>query len=699
MRNFIRCLKHSWPYRHRLFLSVLAAGFVAVFWSLNLSAIFPVLKILSSGQNLQQWVDSEINRYDRLANDPLLHRQIEHLRLGMQFLQEHPEAPDRENQLRRLTKDLAQAEGDLETHRTWVYRFRLLKSKVVNYLPESRFETFCCIIVAVIVGVAIKGFFEFWQEFLVGSLVCRTLFDLRNRFYRAAIHQDTRQISDVGTSELMARMTNDLEQVGNGMKILYGKMVVEPLKAIACVVLACMISWKLTLTFMILVVPAVAALGRVSRLMKKAARKVLERMSNIYKILRETFDGIKVVKAFTMEPAERLRFRQATEEYYRRTLRVITIESAAGPLVEVLGVAAVGMALLAGAYLVLEGETHIWGMRMTPQQMEFETLLQLYVFLAAIADPVRRLSSVYTKIQSGAAAADRVFGLFDRMPHVTANGTGPVVPRHHRSIEFRNVCFSYVPGEDPGTLNNIYLKVKAGETIAIVGPNGCGKSTLLGLLARFFDPDHGSILIDGVNIRTANLRSLRKQIGLVTQDTILFDGSIFSNIAYGKPNATRQEVEAAAKKAFAHEFIITKPAGYDEQVGDLGSQLSGGQKQRIALARAMLRDPRILILDEFTSQIDVESEQKIHQALNEFVEGRTTFVITHRMSTLELADRIVVMDKGCIIAVGTHAELIGSCPTYQRLYESQMLGQNGESSRSREETANGTLRHNHDRAA
>jgi ATP-binding cassette subfamily B protein/subfamily B ATP-binding cassette protein MsbA len=617
----------------------------------------------------------------------------------MQFLQEHPEAPDRENQLRRLTKDLAQAEGDLETHRTWVYRFRLLKSKVVNYLPESRFETFCCIIVAVIVGVAIKGFFEFWQEFLVGSLVCRTLFDLRNRFYRAAIHQDTRQISDVGTSELMARMTNDLEQVGNGMKILYGKMVVEPLKAIACVVLACMISWKLTLTFMILVVPAVAALGRVSRLMKKAARKVLERMSNIYKILRETFDGIKVVKAFTMEPAERLRFRQATEEYYRRTLRVITIESAAGPLVEVLGVAAVGMALLAGAYLVLEGETHIWGMRMTPQQMEFETLLQLYVFLAAIADPVRRLSSVYTKIQSGAAAADRVFGLFDRMPHVTANGTGPVVPRHHRSIEFRNVCFSYVPGEDPGTLNNIHLKVKAGETIAIVGPNGCGKSTLLGLLARFFDPDHGSILIDGVNIRTANLRSLRKQIGLVTQDTILFDGSIFSNIAYGKPNATRQEVEAAAKKAFAHEFIITKPAGYDEQVGDLGSQLSGGQKQRIALARAMLRDPRILILDEFTSQIDVESEQKIHQALNEFVEGRTTFVITHRMSTLELADRIVVMDKGCIIAVGTHAELIGSCPTYQRLYESQMLGQNGESSRSREETANGTLRHNHDRAA
>ena len=524
--------------------------------------------------------------------------------------------------------------------------------------------------------MALKGAFAFWQVFLVGSVVSRTLFDLRNRFYRAAVHQDTRQVMEVGTPELMARVTNDAEQVGAGMKILYGKMVVEPLKMFTCLTMALLISWQLTLTFLILVVPLFVALGRVSRMMKKAARRVLERMSNLYKILRETFDGIKVVKAFTMEPAERRRFRAANNEYYRRSMRVVAIDAVAGPVVEVFGVAAVALALLAGAYLVLEGQTRIFGMNMTDQKMSFESLVQLYVFLAAIADPVRKLSSVYTKVQGGAAAADRVFALYDRMPTVTPNASGQMVPKHAKSVEFRNVCFSYVPGQDPGTLNSIDLVVHAGETVALVGPNGCGKTTLLGLLPRFYDPDHGAVLVDGVNLRTAYLRSLRKQIGLVTQDTVLFNDTIFANIAYGRHGATREEVEAAARKAFAHEFIVTKPAGYDEQVGDFGSQLSGGQKQRIALARAILRDPRILILDEFTSQIDAESEAKIQQALREFVRGRTTFLITHRLSTLELADRIVVMDGGRIAAVGTHRELVAGCPTYQRLYEAQVITQN-----------------------
>ena len=266
-----------------------------------------------------------------------------------------------------------------------------------------------------------------------------------------------------------------------------------------------MVSWQLTLTFMLLVAPTFIALGRFSRIMKKAARKVLERMSNIYKVLRETFDGIKVVKAFTMETAERNRFRAVTEDYYRRSMKVIRIDAFAGPLIELLGVTAVSMALLAGAYLVMEGKTHIFGLRMTHEKLEFESLIQLYALLAAIADPVRRMSSVYSKIQNGAAAADRVYALHDKEPKITLNAEGPDVPPHTESIEFRNVCFSYVPGQEPGTLNHVDLHVQAGETIAIVGPNGCGKSTLLGLLARFHDPDYGSVSVDGVNLRSANL--------------------------------------------------------------------------------------------------------------------------------------------------------------------------------------------------
>jgi ATP-binding cassette subfamily B protein/subfamily B ATP-binding cassette protein MsbA len=513
--------------------------------------------------------------------------------------------------------------------------------------------------------VALKGFFEFAQETLVGSVVNLSLFDLRNRFYRNAVHLDVIHFGDEGTHELMARFTNDMEMLGNGTKTLFGKVVAEPLKALACVVVACWISWQLTLMFLVLVPLALFILTKVGRIMKRATRRLLERMSSIYKILQETFLGIRVVKAFTMEPYERRRFRTVTRDYYRKAMWVVKLDALAGPIIELLGVAAVAGALLAGAYLVLNHRTHLFGLRMTMQPLEAESLLTLYAYLAAIADPVRKLSSVYTRIQSGAAAADRIFTFMDRQPRVLGNSSNVRLARHSAAIEFKDVCFSYEPNHP--ILTNVHLKVNWGETVALVGKNGCGKTTLVGLLPRFFDPDHGCILVDGVNIRTANLRSLRRQVGIVTQETILFDDTIYNNIAYGNRRARREDVERAAQQAYAHDFIMELPAGYETR----GAKLSGGQKQRLALARAILRDPAILILDEFTSHSDPESEKLIHKALREFVRDRTTFVITHRLNTLEIADRIVVLDSGRIVAVGSHQELLGTCPTYQRLHDAQ----------------------------
>ncbi len=668
MRHFLRILRYSWPYRYRLLASVFCALLVAGLWSLNLSAIYPVLKILSTDKNLHQWVDSEIDRHQSDLDDPVRRGRLDHLRAVLRQLDNQAEQRDRETLERKVTEEIARIEGELESHATWVYRYQLLKAKVIRHLPEDRFQTFVCILMAVVVGLILKGVFEFLHDSLVGSVTNRTLFDLRNAFFRRTLHQDVRQLGTTGTSELMARFTNDTEQIGTGLKVLFGRMVGEPLKALSCFIVACLISYQLTLVFVLIVPLTIAVFVRVSKSMRKAAKKVLERMSAMYKLVRETFDGVRTVKGFTREAFLRRRFREASREYLRKSMRVIYIDAATGPIVEVLVVVAIGLALASGTYLVLTGKTDIFGIRMTSRPLGFATLLQLYAFLAATADPVRRLTSVYTKIQAAGAAAARIFELYDRVPAVRANPQGSRLDSVQDRIEFRNVCFSYDPGGTP-TLDGVNLTVHAGEVIALVGPNGCGKSTLLGLIPRFYDPDHGAVLIDGVNLRAAHLRSLRRMIGLVSQDTQLFDGTVFENIAFGKRGASREEVIEAAKKAHAHEFISRLPLGYDTPIGDDGNQKSGGERQKIALARAILRNPAILILDEFTSQIDPKSECDIHDALRDFVRGRTVFLITHKLHTLELANRIVVMEAGKVVDVGTHDELISRCPLYQRLCE------------------------------
>jgi ABC-type multidrug transport system fused ATPase/permease subunit len=405
--------------------------------------------------------------------------------------------------------------------------------------------------------------------------------------------------------------------------------------------------------------------------MKRAVRRSLESMSSIYKILQESFQGIKVVKAFATERVERRRFFGETKNLYRKSVRVAMIDAMSDPVLEMLTLTAVSIALLAGSYLVLKETTFLnlglFKLQLASQLMSIQDLLTLYTMLAGASDPIRKLANVHSKIQRAAAAADRICALMDREPKVSENKRAASLPRHRQTIELDQVTFSYTEGTP--VLQKLSLKVRHGECIALVGPNGCGKTTLMNLLPRFWDVQAGAIRIDGHDIREVQLRSLRRQIGMVIQETILFQDTIANNIAYGEPHRSRAAIVAAAERAYAHQFIDELPSGYDTVVGERGYGLSGGQRQRIALARAMLHDPAILILDEATSAVDIQDEVLIRKAVEEFARGRTTFLISHNLASIQFADRIVLLNGGRIEAVGTDHELKRTSALYRRLHE------------------------------
>ena len=663
MNKLTRLLPFVWPSRHKLMVSFLFAAIVAVLWGGNLSIVFPVVKVLLEGESLQTYVQREIKQ----ANDELAHYVVE----VKEFDDALPAAKG-EERLELLQKKV-RLESKIAALSTSIARFQWADVYLLPWMPEDQFDTFAMILGGFMLMTVLKLSACFVEEVLVGSVVQLTIMRIRKALFRKVLSLDYQTLTRRGTPDLMSRFTYDVETLAQGLNLLAGKIVREPLKAAACIGLAFYVNWRLTLMCVLCVPLALVVFHRIGRLLKKASHRGMEAMARIYRVLEETFDSLKIVIAFNGGQRQRLRHHLENKAYYQKSMSFTVIDSLTSPITELMGLTAVTLAMLPGAYLVLRETNSIWGIRLSASQLDVSELCWLYALLAGVLDPVRKLSSIFSKLKRSSAAADRLFDLLDATSLVEETPRPRKLPHGFSTITFDAVRFTYAADHRhgrPPALADVSLTVRRGEVIAVVGENGSGKSTLVNLLPRYFDVDDGRVLLNDVDICDASLEELRSRIGVVTQETLLFDDTIYENIRYGRPEATRDEIEEAARRAHVTAFVKDLPDGFQTRLGERGGALSGGQRQRIAVARAMLRDPEILILDEATSAIDAQSELLIHQTLMEFVKGRTTFIITHSVtnSVLELATRMVVMERGRLIAAGPHSELIENCPEYRRLY-------------------------------
>ena len=717
MENFRRSLKYLWPYRFRIGIAVVCVLIIASLWAGGLGLLLPGAKILISDEGLHGWV------YKIVADK----------RLGISSVQSTVSvgeaAPQAGIQVVHVKADSVAARAGLQS-RLWIIGVehaattsgpageavlirsvafvpadqavalrvydqltRQLRSVPITLpavpapydtlrdlfqrIPEpsdqaGRFPLFIGLLVAVLVVTIIRSGFTFTQEYLIGTAIWQGIMDLRCDNYDTVLRLPTTFFSEKGVSDATSRFIQDTNVLARGQNTLLGKTLVEPAKAIATLALALAISWRLTLIALIAGPPAFLLIRKFGKRMHKASRRSLENWSSMLAVLGETLQGIRVVKAYTMEGAERLRFFRVNRALLKQQIRMERLDAATGPTVEALGIVAAVVAAGAAGYVVLVGA----GLGDLFFRMDRDQFLTWMAALVAMFDPVRKLAKVSMRFQEAEAAAKRIFELQDtpREPHVV---DAPPLQRHRKSIEFRDVTFRY-PSAAEDAVRHANLHVHSGQTLAIVGPNGSGKTTLVSMVPRLLAPASGAVLIDGTDVATVSLKSLRRQIGLVTQDTVMFHATIAENIAYGKRRARREEVLAAAERAFVDEIVRQLPDGYDTMVGEHGATLSGGQKQRIAIARAILRDPAILIFDEAMSQVDGDSENRIHQAMAEFAKGRTTLLVAHRFATVLAADHIVVMDRGAIVDSGTHHELLARCELYRNLYQTQFVDSGGQ---------------------
>jgi len=528
-----------------------------------------------------------------------------------------------------------------------------------SFFPHRIHNTWTVVAIAIVSVTLLKGVAEFLATYFINFIGHSVVRDLRNLLYSRIIQQSMAFFTRTSTGRLMSTVTSDIERIQFAVSQTAADFLKQSFTLIGLLGVLFYIDWRLALGSLILVPLVVLPSRNLGRYIRISSRSSQDKMAEMNNVLQETFSGIRIVKAFGMERLEVEKFKAATRRLLRVSLRWVRAQAATSPIMEVLGAITVAGILFYARNEILH---------------HAQTTGGFVVFLYALIktyEPVKRLTGVHNAAAQAVGASEQVFHYLDLHPDIHDEPGASTLPPFEREIEFQDVDFDYE--ESLPLLRNIDLRIRRGEVVAIVGSSGAGKTTLASLIPRFFDVTRGRLLVDGHDVRDLKLDSLRAQIGIVTQETILFNDTAYNNICYGSQMAGEEAVREAARAALAEEFILEMPEGYQTVIGERGQRLSGGQRQRIAIARALLKNPPILILDEATSELDTESEMLVQRALANLMQGRTVLVIAHRLSTVRRAERIIVLDHGTITEVGSHEDLVSRGGMYQKLHELQFV--------------------------